>query len=507
MVKHLNMWKVLLLVTILLVAACSPKSEGTSNNSSAGAGETGTTGETEETYEIVMAFPVFGSVPQDMDKVEAAISEITKEKINATVDLEPISIGAFGQQTNLMLSSNEKLDLLMVSFTTIDGLIAKGSLNELDSLLNEYGDGIKEVIEPKYLNAAKHNNKQYVIPNYNEMAETNGFLIAQKYVDDYGIDLTKVKTFEDLEYVFEEIKANNPNIAPLVPSIVGFSMIDHYRWFDRLGDSIGVLPNYDNDLKVVNLYETPEYAEHLKLLRKWYEAGYILKDAATNQDAAKDLFKSGRGASMLYGIKPGSAEEESKAYGMEMTTIPLGEAHSTTSNVIGLNWGIPLTSQNPEKAFQFLNLMFSDQEIARLIHYGIEGEHYVEVSENVIDYPEGVDGSTTGYGLNQNFMFGDQFGSGYVWNGTDPELAEQYKEFNTTAIPSKALGFTFNAEPVRNEYTAVSNVINQYKLSLETGTVDPEKVLPEFIAKLKTAGIDTIIAEKQRQLDEWASNQ
>jgi putative aldouronate transport system substrate-binding protein len=34
--------------------------------------------------------------------------------------------------------------------------------------------------------------------------------------------------------------------------------------------------------------------------------------------------------------------------------------------------------------------------------------------------------------------------------------------------------------------------------------VNPDKVLPEFISKLKAAGIDKVIAEKQRQLNLWA---
>ncbi|WP_066051099.1 ABC transporter substrate-binding protein [Robertmurraya korlensis] len=501
--KYFNRLKVLFLATLLLVTACT-KNESTTNSSDQ---SEGSNNGKEETYELVMAFPVFGPVPKDMDKVEAAINKISKEKINATVDLEPISIGAYDQQYNLMLTSNEKLDLLMVSFRTVDGLISKGSLHELDDLLEKYGDGIKQVFEPEYLNAAKHNNKHFIIPNYNEMAESNGLLIPKKYVDDYGIDLSKVTEFKDLEYVFEQIKKNNSDIAPLVPAGVGFSILDHYRWYDSLGDSIGVLPNYDNDLQVVNLYETHEYEEHLNLLRKWYEAGYIMKDAATNQDSQIDLLKSGRGAALISGMKPGIAEDESIKFGMEMVATPLTEAYSTTRNVVGLNWGIPITSENPEKAMQFLDLMFSNEEIARLLHWGIEGEHYVEVSENVIDYPEGVDGSNSGYALNQNWMFGNQFGSGYVWNGTSPKLAQDYKEFNQTAHLSKALGFTFNAEPVRNEYTAVSNVIDQYKLSLETGSVDPDEVLPEFISKLKAAGIDTIIKEKQKQLDEWASHQ
>jgi putative aldouronate transport system substrate-binding protein len=49
-------------------------------------------------------------------------------------------------------------------------------------------------------------------------------------------------------------------------------------------------------------------------------------------------------------------------------------------------------------------------------------------------------------------------------------------------------------------------VKDQYKVGLETGTLDPDKYLPEFISKLKASGIEKIIAEKHKQLDEWAKS-
>lgn len=33
--------------------------------------------------------------------------------------------------------------------------------------------------------------------------------------------------------------------------------------------------------------------------------------------------------------------------------------------------------------------------------------------------------------------------------------------------------------------------------------LDPETTIPKFLDELKAAGADTIIAEKQRQLDDW----
>ncbi|MNJ61374.1 hypothetical protein D3C77_571580 [compost metagenome] len=127
-------------------------------------------------------------------------------------------------------------------------------------------------------------------------------------------------------------------------------------------------------------------------------------------------------------------------------------------------------------------------------------------SGNVIKYPEGIDASNVAYTLNQGFMFGNQFLS-YVFEGDDPNIWEEMETFNNEAVKSKALGFSFNAEPVKTEYAAVTNVINQYKMALETGSVAPEEILSDFNSKLKSSGIDKIIAEKQKQLDEWASTQ
>lgn len=57
---------------------------------------------------------------------------------------------------------------------------------------------------------------------------------------------------------------------------------------------------------------------------------------------------------------------------------------------------------------------------------------------------------------------------------------------------------------VKTEVAAVQAVLDQYRLPLENGVIDPDENLPKFINALKEAGIDTVIAEKQRQLDEWA---
>ncbi len=51
--------------------------------------------------------------------------------------------------------------------------------------------------------------------------------------------------------------------------------------------------------------------------------------------------------------------------------------------------------------------------------------------------------------------------------------------------------------------TACANVVAQYYMPLMYAESNIDETLPVFQQALKDAGVDTIIAEKQRQLDEW----
>ena len=168
-------------------------------------------------------------------------------------------------------------------------------------------------------------------------------------------------------------------------------------------------------------------------------------------------------------------------------------------------WGILNNSKNPEGAMQVLYLMYSDPAFLNLIDWGIEGVHYQlkEGSSRIITFADGVDDTSSGYFHNWSFAFGDQLNA-YFWDGTEEDFPEQVRAMNESAIQSKAMGFAYDMSEVKNEVTAVSNVVDQYAKALTLGCVDPEKTLPEFQQALRDAGIENIIAAKQQQLNTWA---
>ena len=74
---------------------------------------------------------------------------------------------------------------------------------------------------------------------------------------------------------------------------------------------------------------------------------------------------------------------------------------------------------------------------------------------------------------------------------------------NDTAERSIAYGFCFDGYEVEAEMAACESVIEKYALALESGSVDIDSVLPQFLDELKAAGIDKVVAEAQKQLDEF----
>ena len=56
---------------------------------------------------------------------------------------------------------------------------------------------------------------------------------------------------------------------------------------------------------------------------------------------------------------------------------------------------------------------------------------------------------------------------------------------------------------MKTELANCSAIITEMVPVLGAGAADPAEYLPQFLQRLKDAGVDTIIAEKQAQLDAW----
>jgi putative aldouronate transport system substrate-binding protein len=508
--KKAKLFFMILMAFTLLVTACSSGSDNSGTSSNEGTENTADGAQGLEPYELVLAFPVFAD-QKDMQLVQDELNKITKEKINTTVKFQPNGFGAYIQQMPLMLAGSEKLDLLATGLGQgqYNAQVAKGQLQPLNELLEKHGQGIKQALidqDPAYLEATYVAGESYGVPSIRDLASDFGFIMRKDLAEKHGIDVAAIKNLDDVEAALKIMKEKEPEMT-LAKSTDTTTGLYFERVWDNLGDNLGVVMMNDSSLKVVNGYETAEYKDVVTKLHNWYNAGYIAKDVATNTTiAGHPDVKAGIAYGYLSHMKPGYEAQETKATGYEMVATRIMPPITATGNVTVIMWSIAHQSENPERAMMFLDLMYTDPAVVNLFDWGIEGKHYakVEGSDNVIDYPQGVDASTSGYQLGMGWMFGNQLIS-HVWNGDDPDIWNKLSEFNKTAMKSPAMGFSFVADSVKTEIAAVTNVLNQYRIAFETGSVSPDKI-PEFNAALKAAGLDIIIAEKQKQLDAWKAS-
>ena len=102
----------------------------------------------EDTAEINIMYIHTGGVTDYVD-VEAALNELTLEKINVQVSMEVVGIADYLQQLNLKISSHEKLDALVTIPAGTGRFVSMTSQNQLmpiDDLLEE---AVQQLVIPQ----------------------------------------------------------------------------------------------------------------------------------------------------------------------------------------------------------------------------------------------------------------------------------------------------------------------------------------------------------------------
>lgn len=500
------------LVISMVLTGCGDKETAVSSQSTGAQSSTAsaTVNPVEQLEPVTLSWYFFSGVGQqkDQQEVEAKMTEYLKDKINASVKLYPLDWDTFITKTSAMSASGEPYDLCFTaSYLSFQTNALKNWFADLnqDGLLDKYGAAIKERLGEVFLKGGQLNGKQFALPTYKERARSSGLFFNKEYVDKYNINISKVNSNRDLGELLKLIKENEKDLVPLGIS-PGNSIYNGDVWteFEPLaGDTAvpGDLYADKDDTKVVNRFETPEYMEKCRILREWYKAGYIDKDAAAKTSTYDQKKKNGNYFVVTGGTKPGADAEMSKGGKVTWVQKAMTKTYSTDGDLSGSMNAISATSENKERAMMLLNLMYTDKEFNNLFNFGIEGKHYTKVSENVIKFT-----TDSGYNFGAAWMFGDQT-LNYLSENEDPQKWQKFEEFNNQAVPFKSLGFQFNADPWKKEYAAVKSVIQEMGDALDVGAVDPEVNVPKFIEKLKKAGTDKYIPVIQQEFDKWYAEQ
>lgn len=466
--------------------------------------------DTKSTETIPIKWYLAGSGPQaDVQTVQEAINQYLLDTYNMNIDLQMIATdyANYPMKMQMVIASGEEYDICWTSSWNNNYYdnVNKNAFLSLDDLLKENAPELLASMDTSIWDAVRVKGSIYGVPSQQIFPKQNYVVIVKEYADKYGLDASKVKKLSDLEDFFKKVKADNPDMYPFAVSSNGLLGKHNVALgFESIaGVSIpGAIKIGDDSLKIYNQFESAELKEFYEMMHRWTEEGLVRKDAVTVADNAVPDMKAGKHVAAINATyKPGVEATEMANFGnKEVVFATLSEPYLATENLVSSLNAVSQTCKHPDAAMKFLNLVNTDKTLYNLLCFGVEGTHYTVNEDGTVKTDD-----AKGYNPNVDWMIGNQF-NGLLREGQAPDVWEKTKELNVSALESKALGFSFDSTTVTNEIASVSAVYDQYGKILETGGVDPDTVLPEFTSKLKTAGADKIIAEMQKQLDEWKTS-
>ena len=430
------------------------------------AGETGEDLREPELVTLDIVTMASGKEESGIAQVEEAMNAILEERYNVNVNLAFYPFGSYAEQTTLLLSAGEGVDLMAVYMVPYASCATSGQIMPIDDLLEKYGQGIIDELGWDVINCGRVDGELYGLSQGRDLATSHGFAYSIDIAEKYDLDMDSVKDLDDLYERLKIVKENEPDMWP-----VAVSAGENFRNFDwdALGDelvNLGVLSDHAQDTTVVNLYETEQYKDLATHMYNWMQEGLIQADAVNTTETSSTLMEAGTAFGYFTTLKPYYAEENNPNLKNKIATVELKPALASTSRVTMGLWSIAGSCEHPEAAMKVLNDLYSDPELCNLYLYGVEGVHYQVVEEgavtngqDVINYLDGQDANTTSYRKSGTWLTPNQF-IGDIWGVDLPhDYWDATREFNETSDRSAAFGFSFDATKTPNEIAACTNVV------------------------------------------------
>ena len=490
-----------------LLTGCGTQSASTSSQTAAAGGAAGEKDQTDGTaVETVSVAMVTVSDISDMDEIVARCNDILAPK-GIALELIPLEFADYVSTINMTLSGGDNsIDLFnRVWCPGLTTLAAQGQVLNISDLLDQYGQGILELIDPAVMQCTYVNDGYYGVPTYGTVGLGTEYLVRTDIAENLESFQSSVDGYDSLTPIFAEIKEKYPeySIVPTGQDGRFTSMMD----VDKLGNQecLGVLMHYGENLNVENYFESEDFYDFATLMHEWQEAGYFISDPLNQADGAN--------AAIMNGVSAGSfhdgASAEMSAAAMSSTTnvaltgIQVTKALASTATCTNSAWCVNAATSHPEAAVKMLNELYTNEEVIKLLCNGLEGIDYV-VEDGVSVYPEGKDTTNVGWPAANGWFFPNATLS---WPAAPnpADLYDQYAVANDNAINSQALGFVFDTSNVTDEITACTNVVAQYLPALMCGLVDVDSSISDFNAALYAGGLQAIMDEEQSQLDAWAA--
>ncbi len=468
-----------------------------------GCGNKTADGEKNAELKYIMTGP---GMQNDSNEVWEEFNKQLAEKIpGVKVDFEIISGSEFNQRYLLMRSAREKMDIVNNYGLDFATEVKNGSFIELDSLIEEYGQETVAALPEWFMDYQKIDGKIYGVPSYQMCAVLRGVTFIKEQADKY-LDMDAFKkalyaTKHDSRELYDILEKYMDDLSAAGYKFNGSAKVINLRGWENLAWPYGIAYGDENG-KIENTATNELGKLRNEVSKRWRDKGYIKEDALTDTTDYK-----GQPDGVPFwdvGYTPFIQDKLSAEYGIDVIVVPYYEKDYIGYRNSAGGTSISSSCEAPEKAMQVINLLQSDKDMFNLLTFGIEGKHYTKAGEDQINTPYSLQaGTTDAYGL-------------FKWIVGNTELAYNcpsepveykkwvFEESNKSDYISPLIGFNFDNSKVADYLTQVNYVNEKYYESLLAGAhEDWEATFEQYKKELDEVGNQEIMAEMQRQIDEF----
>lgn len=355
---------------------------------------------------------------------------------------------------------------------------------------------LEKVMPKENLDDSRINDKLYMIPKGNMTLSKKSYKFDKYFLNNYniGLDEEKIKTMmprEVIDYLLQYFKDNK-----LLDNKYYLTSAEDLRYYNYLTNKKIITEGYGFNIwldldskKIENPIETKEFREFLELAKYIYENDI---DAHTNPNSqsASSIFSVEKDTNVME--LSSSRENEKEWY----KTIYISDYFRDSR---GGN-GVLKTSDNKDLAVEVLMASIYDEELSNIMIYGVPNKDY-----------ELKDGKAIYKSENNIYLVGGTFvevGNNFIAYPNKLEILDKKEKAFELTKKAKYIPYS-NFTPLWDDKLNKINleVTTIYMYMMNDIATDKIKDLDAFISeykqKLKDAGVDELLDELQKQVDNW----
>ena len=475
---------------------------------------------------VVINYMTPGDAPTNdaTQKMLDELNEILTEKVNAELQIYYIGWTDCLSNYNLTLARMDgSVDLVGTATDWLDAWpnAKNGAFLELDEeMLAKYAPVTYETVPQEDWDLCKYNDNIYLMPEDNYAQWTNhGFAYRLDFAKLAGLE-NGVHSWEDMTTYFKYVCEHKDELGIVTPwdsdgtayaTMAGGWVSSHSDFVAIDGLAAAALwgGTKDDLYTIVSPFYTDAdmMVEFAKTMKEWDEMG-VWKTDVLNNTSADNREELGKTAAEQHHTQTWTdlvSKTPENVPGAEVGFFWFGEEEKnvTALNITHGAMAVSYGSENPERALMVYDLLRNDAECYDLINYGQKGVQWDVNDEGLRTVPESYNSDTES--ITTNFWWGrndllEIRDATKDWDKIDV----MYKELEDASIGYPYGKFVANVDDIQSYINNIGEVNTNYMKQIASGkyTGTAEEIVAEYQQALKDAGMDIVIEELQKQLNE-----